>query len=101
MMPNQKLGIEMPKKPRNETRLSSMATARDGTPHPDPPPQGGREQNGVAPSYPLPLDGGGLGWGWGRRRMPSLHDDVGAEDAARGGGVVLDGVADPVQHVVV
>src|SRR5262249_27632116 len=43
-----------------------------GTPHPNPPPQGGREflgrrnaavRDGRAVLFSLPLDGGGSGWG--------------------------------------
>jgi hypothetical protein len=41
-----------------------------GTPHPGPPPQGGREKLGkVAAVLPRPLDGGGSGWGWGTSAM--------------------------------
>jgi hypothetical protein len=45
------------------------------TPHPNPPPQGGRgliERFFYArpPFYSRTLDGGGLGWGWAARRDP-------------------------------
>lgn len=36
----------------------------DCTPHPIPPPQGGRELPREQEDSPLPLEGGGSGWGW-------------------------------------
>src|SRR3546814_16711819 len=49
--------------------MRSLRGIRDraDTPHPDPPPQGGRENNATGTIHSLPLDGGGLGWGWNVR----------------------------------
>ena len=54
--------------PRSRRRCDGLhgVIMRCVTPHPNPPPQGGREDHRLlARFFSLPLDGGGLGWGWG------------------------------------
>ena len=56
-----------------ELNVSRTFGGDASSPHPNPPPQGGREAEKAAPSGPLPPCGGGLGWGevTGHREPPA------------------------------